>query len=355
MGNHGFRIASFYVLSYQRDRSQDGPRAAETAVLTSDPSVAWINQLPLNVPFMDHRRVRKMLTIVQVITGLNTGGAERMMQKIVLGTDPRAFRHTVVSLTGSGVLGPELMEKGIRVIPLRLAFRKGLLGEWRRLGRACREADVVCGWMYHANLAALLLGMVFRKPVIFGIRRGRIDHKLDKATTRLVYKLGAWVSRHAQAVIYCSNESVGYHCRDGYCEKNIVFVPNGIDVQDFRRIPSEALEDTLPEGDVPATRVLLAGRWSPLKGHDVFLESLSRVAGRHTFQAILCGNDITDRNPQLMELIKAAGLSGNVALLGRRSDMPEIMSQCEILVSASSVEAFPNTIAEAMACECSVS
>src|ERR1700750_255821 len=47
-----------------------------------------------------------MVTIVHLITGLETGGAERMLSRLVRRTDRGRFRSVVVSITDAGILGP---------------------------------------------------------------------------------------------------------------------------------------------------------------------------------------------------------------------------------------------------------
>ena len=49
-----------------------------------------------------------MKKIVHLITGLNTGGAENMLYKLVSNSDSRRFSHVVISLMDKGVFGEKL-------------------------------------------------------------------------------------------------------------------------------------------------------------------------------------------------------------------------------------------------------
>src|SRR5580700_8535621 len=98
-----------------------------------------------------------MLTVLHLITGLETGGAEGMLARLATGSDRVRFRHVVVSMTSPGAIGQSIAEAGI---PLRgLGIRRnvpdpvGLL----RLRPVLREfrPDILQTWLYHADLLGL--------------------------------------------------------------------------------------------------------------------------------------------------------------------------------------------------------
>ena len=96
------------------------------------------------------------MKIAFVITGLQAGGAERMMCRLVKGMSPR-FEPLVISLTEGGVLREDLERAGI---PVRTAGMTGIASfplAVHRLVRMYRSfgPDVVSTWMYHADLVGL--------------------------------------------------------------------------------------------------------------------------------------------------------------------------------------------------------
>jgi len=98
--------------------------------------------------------------------------------------------------------------------------------------------------------------------------------------------------------------------------------------------------------------LMLPGRISRNKGHDVFLESLLEVK-KECFQAIIVGDCQEDNGfiIELREYIKSSGLEKTVKLVGHCNDMPAAYLLADVIISASSrkPEAFGRTTIEAMA------
>jgi hypothetical protein len=59
--------------------------------------------------------------VLHVIIGLDVGGAELMLKRLVeLHINNPRYSHTVVSLSDVGVVGQQLRELGVEVVALRL-------------------------------------------------------------------------------------------------------------------------------------------------------------------------------------------------------------------------------------------
>ena len=94
------------------------------------------------------------MRVLHIITGLNVGGAEMMLYKLVSHMQPQQFENDIISLVEPGPLGARLQEHGIRVRSLRM--RRGFpdpsklcqLAHWMRQDRP----DLIQTWMYHADL-----------------------------------------------------------------------------------------------------------------------------------------------------------------------------------------------------------
>jgi glycosyltransferase involved in cell wall biosynthesis len=121
----------------------------------------------------------------------------------------------------------------------------------------------------------------------------------------------------------------------------------------FRPDP-EARSSVREELGVSATTRLigLVARFDPQKDHEGFLLAARLLRTRcPDVNFVLAGGGVDQRNRQLARVVADAGLSDVVHLLGPRTDIPRLMSALDIAsLSSRWGEAFPNVVAEAMAC-----
>ena len=152
-----------------------------------------------------HRQGRDLMPrIVHVITGLETGGAEWMLFKVLRATERSEFPSAVIALRGGGTAVRSAIEDlGVPVRSLNFSAAVGL----QRLRRAVRkfEPDLVLGWMPHGNLAALLGAAGTGTPVLWNVRMSLDALDREKVATRAAIRLGALLSSAPRAILYNSH------------------------------------------------------------------------------------------------------------------------------------------------------
>lgn len=264
--------------------------------------------------------------------------------------------HAVVSLTGEGVYGARLRQLGVAVHAL--GFPRGSLTPHGllRLFRLIRafEPDAVQTWMYHADLvggvAARLAGI---RSVCWNIRNSNLSPEACSSRTRLTARLCAWLSaRLPAAIVSCSEQAAAVHKKLGYRASKFTVIQNGYDLSRFAPQPG-ARERLRSQWGIPAHLPLLgaAGRWDPQKDYCNLLMALALLSKEgKDFRCALAGPGMEWPNTDLSRLISECGLADKVLLLGPRDDIPDVMSALDLLVLSSYGEAFPNVVAEAMAC-----
>jgi len=293
--------------------------------------------------------------ILFVTTTLGTGGAERMMLKILQRLDRRIFKPTVVSLLDEGTVGQQIQAMGIPVISLRMDRLHRILAAPFLLARLIRSNRyaLLQGWMYHGNLLAwmgrALAGS--KAPLSFGIRQSLYGLDRERFNTRWVIRVNAFLSGGVQGCIFNSRFSLDTHRRFGFKCKNMLVIPNGFDLEAFapRSQVGAAMRVELGLDESPVVGMI--ARFHPVKGHRDFLQAaaiVSRQMPRTKF--VLAGPGVHGGNAQLMSWVRELGLADAIVLLGERSDIAVLNNVFDIACLSSLAEAFPNAVGESMAC-----
>jgi glycosyltransferase involved in cell wall biosynthesis len=294
------------------------------------------------------------IRVVHLITDLEVGGAEMTLVRLLEAVPPAKIEHTVVSLTSGGALRSRISAAGVNCIELGMRpGRFDLAASWRIVRELIRlRPHVLQTWLYHADLAGLIAGSLARVPaVVWNIRCAELDPRDHPKSLPMLLRLLAWTSRRPAAIV--SNSVAGRRAHEelGYRSSSWEIIPNGFDTEMYKPWPA-AREDFRNELRVPPN-TLLAGvvaRAHPMKDHRTFFQAAAVTArSRDDVDFVAVGRGIPE-NSEIKEQVRALGLAGRVHLLGERHDMPRVMAALDVAVSSSYSEAFPNVVAEAMAC-----
>lgn len=296
------------------------------------------------------------IKVVHVINSLELGGAEMMLYRLVGGYDKDRFEMRVLSLMGGGPVGELIAAEGVKIEYLggkrgvadpRLVFR--LAAALRRAG-----PQVIQAWMYHSNLAASLASaMAGKVPVVWGIHHSNLDPGVNKKSTIAIANFcGRIAQAMATEIVCCSQASFKVHAEHGYPKAKMQVITNGFDLGLFKPDPMARLDVRRELGVGEDTRLVgLVARFDPLKDHRNFLEAAARIVqevpGTHF---LLCGTGISTDNAELVSWIDELRLKESCSLLGRRSDIPRLLSSLDVAVSSSMGEGFPISVGEAMSC-----
>ncbi len=277
-----------------------------------------------------------------------------MLARLVGAFAPSEVQSTVLSLANGGALSEAISASGVPVIGLGMrAGRLNVAGVYR----ACRlihslRPDILQTWLYHADLVGLLAGTLAGVPaIVWNIRCAALEPRDHPATLSQLLRLLAWASRWPSAVVSNSAAGMKVHERLGYRPSRWVIIANGFDMERHQPCPVARRDFRREIGVDDRTPLIgLVARAHPMKDHPTFLEAAAIVASRHpeaTFVAV--GRGVPE-SVALRDLIAKLGLDKRTRLLPERYDVPRILAALDVLVSSSYSEAFPNIVAEAMAC-----
>jgi glycosyltransferase involved in cell wall biosynthesis len=262
----------------------------------------------------------------------------------------------VICLRAEGPVAADLRKAGASVHALGL--ENGTLHSALSFGRIVRllrelRPDVVQTWLYHADLigglAARLVGV---ENVVWNIRSVELPQTAGALTRGIVKVCSMLSSRVPTRIICCSELARRVHERRGYDARRLVVIPNGVDVERFTPSPEARIairnECGVPE-DAPL--IGLIARLDPLKNHALFFAAAKKLhEANPRAHFLLAGKGIHDGTPAVRRWSIEAGVEHVTHLLGERSDIERVAASLDVGTCCSSSEAFPNALAEAMAC-----
>jgi glycosyltransferase involved in cell wall biosynthesis len=294
--------------------------------------------------------------IIHVIVGLNVGGAELMLFRLIKDANSKTniFEHQVVSLTSLGEIGPKLMAMGIPVYTLELRGLFNIFTIFLKLVHLFRQINpsIVQTWMYHSDLIGGLAARVAGiSNVVWNIRNTLIPQG-RWSRSQLIIRLCAWLSKWIPRRIVCCAEAGRFnHIQMGYAIEKMIVIPNGYDLDLYSKA-FDLRHDVRNKFGFSANCIVIGivGRFDELKDYGNFI-SAAKIVSKHKSQVrfLMIGRGIQSTNLRLMSLLENTGYIERFILLGERDDTANLMAAMDIYCLSSRAEGFPNVVAEAMA------
>lgn len=273
------------------------------------------------------------------------GGAEQVLLTTIATLDRRRWRPVLLHYPEPG-LAPLLeaaqrLEVTLRVVP-RLEGKQAAV----RMMPFVRELRAECPAVFHAHLTwplacrfALLGAALARVPAIVATEHLFVE--IPWRRSRFVQQLVCiGVDRYiavSHAVARCLRRTLRFPAH------KVQVIHNGILLDPFDRPANAAIRDALI-GVTDRPIVLTPARLHEQKGHRYLLEAAALVP-----EALFV---IAGDGPQRAALEAQArhlGLGQRVSFLGHRSDVPDLLLACDVVVLPSLFEGLPLTVLEGMA------
>ncbi|MCK4249061.1 MAG: glycosyltransferase family 4 protein, partial [Candidatus Omnitrophica bacterium] len=280
---------------------------------------------------------------MQILPAMNTGGVETGVVDLARSL-VRAGHKTIVVSNG-GLLVRDLTSAGAKHYQLPVG-RKEPLTAWRMTRELVKIIKTEKIDIVHARS---------RVP-------GWIAWLACRRTgTKFVTTCHGYYSQHffsrvmgwGRKVIVAS-QAIGRHMVEDFKMpyERMSFIPRGVDLEKFKFRPPQEQE---PDKE-KIYRIGIIGRLTPIKGHPVFIKAIHRLIScdpNLKIKAFIIGEASGDKEDYFLELkkqVKKLGLDDHLEFSGRKSDIPEVLSELDIMVLATTVpEAFGRVIIEAQA------
>lgn len=261
-----------------------------------------------------------------------------------LATRPGVTVHLVPRPLGAHVLGQPLLARA----GMRQARRLTRLPGGARVvvnGGNCPWGDI--NWVQYVHAAwrpqaAAGVGAARRVKALFG---RRIDLQAERTAVRRARLVVANSRRTAADLIGLL----------GVPTERVQTIYYGTDPERFRppsdaeRAAARAAMGWTGTDDRPAV-AFVGALGDRRKGLDTLFEAWKRLAQRPSWDARLVVVGTGSSLPAWRARADAEGLAGSVSFLGFRTDVPEILRACDLLVSPTRYEAYGLNVQEALCC-----
>jgi glycosyltransferase involved in cell wall biosynthesis len=229
---------------------------------------------------------------------------------------------------------------GMNAAPFLMYY--GVRGSIQRLIAGSGEFDLIdAHYFYPDGVAAVMLGLHFRKPVTITARGSDLNVMTRYPLPRRMIR---WAAQSAAGLVTVSAALAEGLVKLGIARERVSVLRNGVDLTLF--CPGDRAicrADLGLEGLV----LLSVGNLIPLKGHELTIEALTYLHGAR----LLIVGDGPERS-SLQKLAKSLSVADRIAFLGSipQDALPNIYAAADVLVLASRLEGWPNVLLEAMAC-----
>lgn len=283
--------------------------------------------------------------VLQVITGLASGGAETQLRSLL-----RHSRHRsdVVCLYNPGAVADQLRADGVRVIDLGMRSNRDVTAV-ARLARLMRRGryDVVHTHLYRGCVYGRLAARLARVPRVVATEHSLQDGQLEGRTAtrgvRLLYRATEVLGDVTIAV----SAAVEADLRSwGVRPERIVRIPNGLDL-DALAFSTETRSRTRAALGLSGTDRVIGGvgRLHPGKQFDHLLEACAPLV-RDGCTLLLVGEGPS--RSALEARADELGVAGRVVFAGEQPAQP-LLAAMDVLASPSPYETFGLAILEALA------
>lgn len=287
------------------------------------------------------------LKILYVITGLGQGGAERVVCDLAEQMHKRGHSVKIAYLTGEILTRPCF--DGIEIIKLDLNNLLSIPKAYAHLSKLIKNfsPDVVHAHMVHANILARLVRISTPiKKLICTAHNSDEGGKVRMLAYRITHHL-------ADITTNVSNEAAkAFIAKKAVPDTDIITIYNGIDLAKFS-YQAESRNRILNEFKLSDDNclILAVGRFNKQKDYPNLLHAFKIIKDKlnNRIKLLIAGDG--ELREEIETIISELDLKQDVILLGRRHDIPELMSTADLFVLPSEYEGFGLVVAEAMACE----
>tara|TARA_Y100001935_G_C17305264_1_gene511930 strand:+ start:1686 stop:2810 length:1125 start_codon:yes stop_codon:yes gene_type:complete len=290
--------------------------------------------------------------ILFLTTGLNVGGAENVLLRLLSKINREKYEIKVISLIHLGPVADKIKDLDIEVVSLKIKSPLNVPKSFYVLLKNIKffNPDLIHTFMTHAAFFSILIRIFYRRPVIiWNIFCNDLSLKANSFITATIMRICSRFSHIVpQRIIVDSKSAFIAHENTGYSNDRMEIINNGVDTNLFK--PKKNLDNNYRAQFFDDSDFIIGmiARYHPVKAHDIFLKAAAIITKKKKgIKFFLNGKGIKN-NPRIKEIIEKENIEEFVHLSDDNLDILTILPTCDLLVSSSHFESFPNIICEAM-------
>lgn len=289
--------------------------------------------------------------VLVVISNLSHGGAERQVVELANRIDRSKVDLHLCSLSHHTPLREYLRHPDkLHVLEKKQKYDLALILKLAKFLKAGRF-DVVHGFLFDAEIASRIAGLIARTPKIIGSERNSKNH-----FSRLKTAIYRYTSPCIDLCVANSNAGMEFsHNAFGIPRNKYRVIRNGVDTERFSPAESQITRDAL--GIPKDARVVgMIASYKRQKNHALLLRAAARLKELN-FRLLIVGSAIREGSEPTVDyfnsvqaLVDELGIRDKCVFMEARNDVEQVYRFCDVTVLPSLFEGTPNVALESMAC-----
>ncbi|HKK53952.1 MAG TPA: glycosyltransferase [Patescibacteria group bacterium] len=280
----------------------------------------------------------KKIKIIQLITGLNTGGAEMVVKDLALNIDKEKFEVVVISILPIGKIGEEIKKSGVKVLSLNAKFKYNPIITWKLFKILKKEKpDILNTHLFHADLMGRIIGRLSKIPKIISTFHS-IDIGSKKRELIISFIKDKSDMNIAVSKIVASEMNKRKLSKSG----NIKVIYNGVNLEKF---PFKNKRESRKKLNIDQNVNLFVstGRLTKAKGYNYLIKAVKEIKDNSLF--IILGEGI--EREILEKEVKNEGLENKIILKGNVTNVNDYLQAADFFIMPSLWEGFCIALIEA--------
>lgn len=280
------------------------------------------------------------MRVVLLVTDLQRGGTPLRMARLAGHLAAAGVEVHVGCLAGPGPVSGDLEQAGVPTFACDARHNRDLF-VFKRLAQQLRriQPDVIHATLFHANIAARLVGPCLGIPVLTSTATIEVERRWHLWVERCTAGRDAGHIVNSRALAEHVGRAFGRRAEHVHrVPPSIGPLPQCIDSAEARRRLELAPDEFV---------VLWVGRFDPVKRLDLIAECAERLNDAPA-RFLLAGDG--PLRADFEHALRRSPAAERVTLLGWQQDLGPALSAADVFLFPSRTEGLPNAVLQAMAC-----